>query len=198
MYLLVFFSETSPQNIIFMKYILLLMPLLLLGAVMAPSPAAALSCVETGQYIDMSIGNEETYIVTAKVDDTITATDHTAEVVTITDAHQGYVEGKAYLYHQKDETWGYLCNNGPVGNGKTAIYVMTRNDSGQYWVSQTLAPDSDLAKDALKKIAEKKVEGEVVEFSAADRQNQIMTTIMDLLKQIGLLLTEHAYWAKTK
>jgi hypothetical protein len=165
---------------------------------MAPTPAAALSCLNTDEYITMSVGNEDTYFVTATVKDTITASDYTAEVVTITDAHQGYIEAEAYLYHQKDETWNYLCNSGPVGNGKTALYMLTRNDAGQYWVSQTLASDSDLAKSALKQITDKKVEGEVVEFSSTDRQNQIMTTIMDLLKQIGLLLKEHTYWATAK
>ncbi|MBP9717594.1 MAG: hypothetical protein KBD44_02645 [Candidatus Pacebacteria bacterium] len=178
-----------------MKSFLFLIPLLVVFIGALPSPSHALSCVETGQYLDMVIGTDDTMIVTATVQKTITEKDYTAEVVTVTDALQGYVEKEAFLYHQKDETWNYLCNQGPVGNGKSAMYVVTRNDAGQYWVSQTLDPKSDLAKDVVKKIADKKVEGEVFDFSATDRQNQIMTTIMDLLKQIGILLKEHSYWA---
>ncbi len=181
-----------------MKSFLFLIPLFVVCIAALPTPSHALSCVETGQFIDMSIGNEDTYIVTGTVKDTITAKDYTAEVITVTDAHQGYIEKEVYIYHTKDETWGYLCNSGPVGTGKTAVYILNRNDAGQYYVNQTLAPNSDLAKDALKKIADKKVEGEVVEFSTVDRQNQIMTTIMDLFKQISLLLSEHIYWAKAK
>lgn len=181
-----------------MKSFLFLIPLLVVFIGALPTPSHALSCVETGQYIDMVIGTDDALIITATVKKTITEKDYTAEVVTVTDALQGYVEKEAFLYHQKDETWGYLCNNGPVGNGKSALYVVTRNEAGQYWVSQTLDPKSDLAKDVVKKIAEKKVAGEVVDFSATDRQNQIMTTIMDLLKQIDILLKEHTYWVSTK
>ncbi|MFN3692633.1 MAG: hypothetical protein ACK4SL_00865 [Candidatus Paceibacteria bacterium] len=177
-----------------MKSSLFLIPLfvVLIGAL--PTPSHALSCVETGQYLDTTIGSDDLMIITATVQKTITEKDYTAEVVTVTDALQGYVEKEAFLYHQKDETWGYLCNSGPVGNGKSAMYVVTRNNVGQYWVSQTLDLKSDLAKDVVKKIADKKVEGEVVEFSATDRKNQIMTTIMDLFKQISVLLREHTYW----
>ena len=177
-----------------MKSFLFLIPLLVVFIGALPTPSHALSCVETGQYLDMVIGTDDTMIVTATVQKTITEKGYTAEVVKVTDALQGYVENETFLYHQKDETWGYLCNNGPVGNGKSAMYVVTRNDAGQYWVSQTLDPKSDLAKDVVKKIADKKVEGEVVDFSATDRQNQIMTTIMDLFTQIGLLLKEYTYW----
>ncbi len=161
-----------------------------------PLPASALSCVETGQYLDMIIGNDTTYVVTATVDDTIFERDYTAEVVTIKTAHQGYVEKQAFLYHQKDETWGYLCNNGPIGDGKTAIYVLTRNESGQYAVNQTLTTESELAKDLLKKLTDKNVVGEVVEFNATDRQNQIFTRIMDLFKEMLVLLKEKSYWEK--
>lgn len=178
-----------------MKPFLLLIPLLVVFIGSLPTPSHALSCIETGQYLDMTIGNDDSVIIKATVKKTITDKDYTAEVVTITDALQGYVEKEAFLYHPKDETWGYLCNQGPVGDGKSAIYVATRNDAGQYWVSQTIDPQSDLGKEVIKKVADKKVEGEVVEFSATDRKNQIMTTIMDLFKQIGMLLKEHSYWA---
>ncbi len=177
-----------------MKKFLFMIPVLMLVGI-APIPTHALSCVETGQYLDMVIGTDDAMIIKATVNKTITDKDYTAEVVVVDDALQGYVEKEAFLYHRKDETWGYLCNSGPVGNGKTALYVVSRNDAGQYSVSQTLDPQSDLAKDVAKKITDKKVEGEVVDFSATDRQNQIMTTIMDLFKQISLLLKEHIYWA---
>jgi hypothetical protein len=181
-----------------MKSFLLLIPVLIVCAIYTATPAHALSCLETSQYLKTIVGQDDTLIVRGVVTKTITDEGYTAEAVNVTDAYQGYVEEKALFYHQKDETWGYLCNNGPVGQSKSAVYVMTRNDAGQLWVSQTLDPQSDLAKNLLKQLAEEKITGEVVDFSATDRQNQIMTTIMDLFKQIAMLLKEHSYWATVK
>jgi hypothetical protein len=165
---------------------------------LAASPAQALSCVPTDMYIESTIGNDDTVIFVAKTDKTIENTDYTAEALTVTTVYQGYVESKLMAYHTKNETWGYLCNNGPKGTNSEGVYIATRTDAGTYQVSQRLDMDSNLLPKIKELIKDKKVVGERIEFNKTDRINQITTTIKDLLNQILILLKEQVYWQGTK
>ncbi len=158
--------------------------------------ARALSCLPVDMYIDTTIGNDDVVIFTAKSLEQITSDGYTAEVLAVTSAQQGYVEEKIYAYHTKDETWGYLCNNGPKEVGSTGMYIAERGTTGKYSVTQRLdtTADAALITSITATIKKADVVSEVVTFSAADRINQIMTTIKDLLHEIMLLISERAYW----
>ncbi len=163
-----------------------------------PAPAYALSCLPVDMYLKDVVGKDEIVIFEGTSIDRIDEKNYTAEVLSVTKVKQGYVEGKTFVYHQKDETWGYLCNSGPDKKGTTGLYVAERDAAGKYQVYQRLAlTDANIKTlDAdLKKAA---VTGEVVEFSKTDRMNQIVTALKDLIVEITILLKEHAYWKATK
>ncbi len=160
--------------------------------------AHALSCIPTDMYIESSVGSDDTVIFIAKTNSTIQAADYTAEALTVTTVYQGYVESKVMAYHRKDATWGYLCNSGPKGNNVESVYIATRDDAGKYQVSQRLDMNSNLIPKIEEMIKDKDVVGEITEFNKTDRINQISTTIMDLLKEIMILLKEQTYWKSVK
>lgn len=182
-----------------MQKTLFIIPLLVVTLFSITTPAAyALSCVPTDMYIESSIGNDDTVIFVAKTDKTIENTDYTAEALNVSKVYQGYVEAKIMAYHTKNETWGYLCNNGPKGTNTEGIYIANRTDAGTYQVSQRLDMNSNLLPKIQELIKDKDVVGEVTEFNKTDRINQITTTIKDLLNQILILLKEQVYWQGTK
>jgi len=160
-----------------------------------PQAGHALSCLSTSQYLESIVGSETTVVFQGTVTDTITEPTAVQEVVTITEAYQGFVPGRAFLSHQKDETWGFLCNTGPVGTDQSAVYIAEQTDSGYYLVNQTLAVDSELVDTLLTQLKDANIIGTINEFSTTDRQNQIRSTIADLLQQILQLLKEYTYWS---
>ncbi len=169
------------------------------GSAIIPSSASALSCLPTDMYLKDIVGKDDVVVFEATATKQLKEKAYTAEVVTVSDALQGYVEETTFVYHQLDETWGYLCNPGPAEKtGETSIYVAGRDDFGKYQVYQRLEVDSELATTLVADIAEAEVEGEVSEITAVDRSNQIMTTISDMLNQIVILLKELQYWKSVK
>ena len=182
-----------------MKKVLYIIPTLVLVVFsVATSPAQALSCLPTDMYISSVVGNEATVIFAAKTNSTLEATTYTAEALSVVTAYQGYVEGEIMAYHQKDETWGYLCNNGPKGNNTEGVYIATRDHTGTYQVTQRLEMNGDLLPEIKDMLKDKKITGEVVEFNKTDRINQITTTITDLLHEVIMLLKEQMYWQALK
>lgn len=168
------------------------------GAVLFPNlqtPAQALSCLPVDMYLKDVIGDENTVIFEGVATKQMEETGYTAEVVEVSKALQGYVEKEIIVYHEKDETWGHLCNNGPKKLGESGIYVAMRSNLGTYNITQRLAVNEDMADTLMELLADEEiVAGEVVELSPTDRMNQIMTTIVDLFGQITKLLKEYAYW----
>ncbi len=163
-----------------------------------PAPAHALSCLPIDMYLKDIVGKDEIVIFEGTTIDRIDEKHYTAEVVKVSDVKQGYVEGTTFVYHQKDETWGYLCNNGPDKKGSTGLYVAERDDAGKYQVYQRLALTDGAVKALNTDLKKAAVTGEVVEFSKTDRMNQIITTLKDLIAEITILLKEHAYWKAAK
>ncbi len=169
------------------------------ASALIPHGASALSCLPTDMYLKDIVGKDEIVVFEATATKQLKEKAYTAEVVTVTDALQGYVEETTFVYHQLDETWGYLCNPGPASKtGVTSIYVAERDSYGKYQVYQRLDVDSELATTLIKNIADAAVEGDVSEITAVDRQNQILTTIGDMLNQIVILLKELNYWKQSK
>ncbi len=168
-------------------------------AVVAPimvPPAQALSCLSIEMYFKDIAGKDgEVVIFTGTSVDRFDETAYTAEVITIDEVKQGYIEEKVFVYHQKDETWGYLCNNGPKEKGSKGLYVATKDAFGKYNVHQRLEVTDPLVKtlDGFLKEAEI-IPGEPATITAVDRRNQIMTTISDVLREVSILLKEYLYW----
>jgi len=158
--------------------------------------ASALSCLPVDMYLKDVVGNEEIVIFEATSLDQIESEEHTAEVLKVNKALQGWVEDTIFVYHEKHPDWNYLCNSGPVGNGTTGIYVAHRNEQNQYSVHQRLEVSDPLAKQLKTDIEKAKIEGGISELTTTDRKNQIISVIQDLVKQITRLMKEHAYWSK--
>jgi hypothetical protein len=162
----------------------------------AAKPAAALSCLPVSDYLEDIVGNEEIMIFEAKSLDRLEETAHTIEILTVTRAHQGYVENKLFAYHEKHPDWGYLCNNGPTTEGTTSLYVASRNAENQYSIHQRINLDDPLATILTSNLTKENIQGTVSEITTVDRQNQIMTALNDLLTRIATLLKEYTYWSK--
>jgi hypothetical protein len=158
------------------------------------SKVHALSCLPVEMYLKDVVGKDDVMIFVATPKDRIEGIGYTAEVLDVREAKQGYVEKEVFVYHQKDETWGYLCNNGPKEKGTESFYVVTRSTSGKYDVAQRLDLNDPIVKTIEKDLKDAEILGEVVELPKIDRMNQIMTTISDLFKEIGILLKEYVYW----
>ncbi len=158
--------------------------------------AAALSCLPIDMYLEDVVGKEEIVIFEATSQDRIEQTDYTVEVLTVTKAHQGWVEDKLFVYHEKHPDWGYLCNSGPQAKSSSGIYVATRNEQNQYFVYQRLDVSDPLVTELKTNLDAAKVEGGVSELTKTDRLNQIMTSLQDLLKQATRLIMEYKYWSK--
>lgn len=156
--------------------------------------ASALSCLPVDMYLADVVGKEEVVIFEATSIDRIEETNYTAEVLTVTTAHQGWVEEKLFVYHEKHPDWGYLCNSGPQAKGSTGVYVATRDAYNKYTVHQRLETRDPLVTQLKADLAETEVEGGMSKQTSQDRMNQIMTSIHDLFKQIIVLLKEHSYW----
>lgn len=158
------------------------------------SSASALSCLPVADYLKDVVGKEEIVIFVGKSTEQIHEADYTAEVIAIEEVKQGYAEAQAFAYHEKSIDWGYFCNAGPGKEGEEALYVTSRDSNGKYVVYQRLSLSDPLVTTLEADLKKAEVSGEVMAFSKTDRMNQIMTTIVELLSEISLLLKEHLYW----
>ncbi len=170
-----------------------MMAITILGTTLAPS-AHALSCLPTDMYLSSIIGDEETVVFIGTSVARTDTDDYTSEVVTVTEALQGYVEAQLFVYHERHSDWGYLCNAGPQAKGATGVYVAFRDSLGTYNVTQRLTLDEPITENFLSEIKAAEIEGGIGEITAIDQQNRAMTTIIELFSKISRLLTEFAYW----
>jgi hypothetical protein len=168
--------------------------LALLLTTLPAGEAAALSCLPVEEYVQDVVGDESTFIFKATSVDRIDENDYTAEVLRVTESLQGYTPNSTFVYHTKDETWGYFCNLGPGTKGSSGIYIATQDAFGKYQVSQRLPEDSEILPILKEALLEKKISGEVYTIEKIDRMNQIKTIITDTLKELQKLLREYAYW----
>ncbi len=180
-----------------MKYYLFV---LMCGVALTFSPvfsnsAAALSCLPIEEYFKTIVNNEDTVIFTGTTVTQTKAPVYTSEVLTIKEVHQGFVESSVIVYHQLDETWGYLCNNGPKNIGGTGLYIATRDHIGTYHVTQRLAVTDELATILIEDLEKAEVRGEFYPYTPEDRRNQILNTFTELMAQMSLLIEEYRYWS---
>ncbi len=161
--------------------------------------AQALSCLPVDMYLKSVVGDETIVLFYGTAVDQIFEEDYTAEVINVDSVKQGYVEETVFAYHQKDVTWGYLCNAGPGKKGEKGFYVAMRDtDTGKYNVTQRLATNDKLITTIEADLKQAEIVGERVELSTTDRMNQILTTIQDLYEQIQTLFKEYKYWMTSK
>ena len=173
--------------------------LVLFAAILALSPlglksVSALSCLPVDMYLKDVIGKDEIVIFTGTSKDKQDNDKYTAEVIEVDEALQGWVEDTIFVYHQKDENWGYLCNAGPKEKGSKGVYVAERTNQGKYNVYQRLELTDPLVDTLKTDIEEAEVEGGISELSSTDRMNQIITTVNDLIAEIAVLIREYIYW----
>ncbi len=177
------------------KLFLSLLLLAVLIVPLIPERASALSCLPVDMYLKDVVSDENIVIFTATATKQLPEKAYTAEFVTVDTVLQGYVEATTFVYHQKDETWGYLCNNGPhEQSSEPGLYVATRDAYGKYQVYQRLPLSSEYVTTLKADLKAAEVTGEKVTLSSTDRMNQIMTTISDMLSEIVILLKEYAFW----
>lgn len=156
--------------------------------------ANALSCLSLDMYLKDIVGKEDEVIIfTGTVSDQITEDDYTAEVVTVTEVKQGYAENEVFVYHYKNETWGYMCNAGPAKEGAESLYIVSRDSDDTYRAHQRLALNDPLVATLEADLQEAQIEGVVAELTQEDRMEQIMTTISELFKKINTLFKEYLY-----
>lgn len=165
---------------------------IILGPIASPR-AEALSCLPIADYVKQAVGKDE-FIFVATSEKRIEGTGYTAEVLAVTESKQGYVPAKLFAYHESDKDWGYFCNNGPKNEGSKGLYIVGVDGFGKYVVYQRLELTDPLIETLDADLKKAAVEGEVTEFSQTDRRNQIITTLGDLFREIGILLKEYTYW----
>ena len=173
--------------------------LALFAAILALSPlglrtVGALSCLPVDMDLKDVVGKDEIVIFTGTSKDKQDNDKYTAEVIEVDEALQGWVEDTIFVYHQKDENWGYLCNAGPKDEGSKGLYVAERNNAGKYNVYQRLELTDPLVATLKSDLKEEAVEGGISELSSTDRMNQIVTTVNDLIAEIAILIREYIYW----
>lgn len=157
-------------------------------------PAAALSCLPIEDYLETLVGDDTVTIFSGTSVDRSDQTDYTREVIAVDSVLQGYAEDKVIVYHQKDMTWDYLCNNGPVKKGEKGVYITLRDDYGKYNVTQRLEPNDPLVTKLKSDLEDAEITGQKSDITTTDRINQIFTSIGELFKHINLLLKEYSYW----
>ncbi len=160
--------------------------------------AEALSCLPVDMYLKDIVGKEDNIIFIGTATDQIMEKNYTAEVIEVDEVKQGYIEKEVFVYHQKDETWGYFCNNGPKEKDSKGLYVATRDNYGKYNVTQRLELNDKEVKILETNLEKAEITGTVAELSSTDRMNQIMTTITEVFTEVITLLKEHAYWKNLK
>lgn len=156
--------------------------------------AQALSCLSISDYLADVVGKEEIVIFVGKSVDRWEGNGHTAEVLEVSDVKQGYTENKIVGYHQIDPNWGYLCNNGPKAKGSTGLYIAERDAYGKYNVYQRLELNDPLVGTLESDLEDENIDGQITELTKTDRLNQIMSSLSDLIKEMGILLKEYSFW----
>ncbi len=180
-----------------MKYSKTLIAFALVAIIASPfatPKAEALSCLSVDMYLADIVGKDDVVVFVGTAVDQIKENKYTAEILEVKEVKQGYVESKIFAYHQKDDNWGYLCNNGPKDKGDTGLYVAIRDNYGKYNITQRLALDDKEVKTLENNLEKAEITGTVAELSSTDRMNQIMTTITEMFAEIITLLKEHVYW----
>lgn len=165
-----------------------------IGIGVAAAPAHALSCLPVDMYLKDVVGKDEVVIFVGTATHQMQADEYTAEVLSIEEVKQGYMENEVFVYHEKSKDWGYYCNQGPAKEGEKGLYIATRDDFGKYTVTQRLALTDPLIETLEADLDTAEVTGEVGEIAKTDRMNALMTTISDALKQIQILFKEYLYW----
>ena len=128
------------KNTIFIALLAFTTVVVPLGA----APAQALSCLPVDMFLKDIVGKEEVVVLSGTVNDQISETDYTGEVLSVSEVFQGYAEKEIFAYHEKSVDWGYYCNAGPAEEGAKSMYIINRDAQGKYVVAQRLSLSDDL------------------------------------------------------
>ncbi len=152
--------------------------------------AHALSCLPQDMYLETVIkeGVEQVYIGTA------TAVKNHTQVVTVTEALQGWVAPKVWVEHNYSDDWKYFCSNGPAKAGVPTIFISTINEFGTFTVQQTLTVDSAEGKAFLNALEKADVDAGITEATPLDRANELRDSFERIIKALKGMFEEWKYW----
>jgi len=154
--------------------------------------AQALSCVPLDMYLDKVLeGEVDTFVFVGTA--TKVTEDHT-QVVTVTEALQGYVAPELWVKHHYDDTWQYFCSNGPADAGESTVFFMMIDEYGSFTVLQTLDADSKEAKAFVAELKDKDVDAGITEAKPQDREAEVLSSIQNFFAAFANLLKEFRYW----
>jgi hypothetical protein len=193
-----------------MKYSAYLLLFSIIGGISAPATSYALSCMDPASSIENHATNAQYTIVTATAGEVTEyvqnkATDeqpfmndggYTGQYISVSESHKGGMDSQAYVYFQKNMSWGYMCTNQPPKAGVASIYVLAKDNSpfGLTRVVQVYSLDSLYANDLLAALELDGATGEVFERTAASWQAGLAATLREMVFFIRLKLNEWRMW----
>ncbi len=161
---------------------------------MGAGSAQALSCLPVDMYLNEVVKEEtgETLVFTGTA--TAVTANHT-QVVTVTEAHKGWVAPKVWVQHPYSTDWQYFCSHGPAKAGEPTVFlVRVDGTTGTFSVTQTLTVNSAEAKSFIQALEKEETDAGITEATAEDREAEVQNSIMNLLTQLLNLLQELKYW----
>lgn len=155
--------------------------------------AHALSCVPTEMYLEGIVEDENdgTFVFTGAA---LKVTEDHTQVVTVTEAHKGWVAPRVWVEHQYSDDWQYFCSNGPAKAGEPTIFLATVDAFGMFTVAQTLPASSDMAKDFIASLEEAGAEGDITEATPDERTSELMESVKRIIALLGNIFAELRYW----
>ena len=157
---------------------------------MAPH-AHALSCLPIEDYLESVVKDDETRVFEGTA--TEVTKNHT-QVVTVSEAHKGWVPREVWVNHPWSSDWQYFCSNGPAKPGEKTVFIATIDQHGLYSVTQTLDANSELAKDFIAALEDAGADAGISEATSRERADEILLQVGELLKTLMHMLSELAYW----
>jgi hypothetical protein len=193
-----------------MKYSAYLLLSIILVGISAPATSFALSCLDPASSIDYHATDADYTVVTAKAGEAteyvqnkatgeqpfMNDSGYTGQYITVSESHRGGMDSQAFVYFQKNETWGYMCTNQPPAAGVESIYVLTKDNSpfGLTRVVQVYSLDSEYATDLLAALELDGATGEVFARTAASWQSGLAGNLREMVFFIRLKLNEWRLW----
>lgn len=175
---------------------------------LAPVPAQALSCLDPRGMIE-NFATEPTYtIFTANPGKTVEHTKETAsepfmqdsgytgQYVEVSEVHKGMMDSKAWVYFQKDSTWGYLCTNQPPKTGEVSVYIINNDNSATSLpqVVNVFSLNDEIAMELLEKLANDNEEGYLNEQTPQTIKQRVADSLRELIFIARIKLAEWRFW----
>ncbi len=193
-----------------MRYSASYLLFIILVGVTVPATSYALSCLDPASSMVNYVTNTDYTIITAKAGEATgyvrnKATDkqpfknddgYTGQYISVSKSHKGVMDSQAFVYFQKNGTWGYMCTNHPPAAGVESIYVLTKGNSpfNLTRVVQVYAIDSQYAANLLAALEVDTATGEVSVRTSDSWKEGLAANLREMLFLIRLKLNEWRFW----